>query len=66
VVICLEQGASDLHYCAADAIATPVISCFIKVQIHLAFLALAYPGCHGKEVVKCVSVLVVRMKHSVW
>jgi len=33
----------------------PIISCFIKIQIGLTFLVLAYPG-PGKEVVKQVSV----------
>jgi len=34
----------------------PVISCFIKLQNGLTFLALAYPGCPGKEAVKRVYV----------
>jgi len=34
-----------------------ITSCFIKVQIGLTFLVLAYPGCPGKEAVKWVSVL---------
>jgi len=33
----------------------PIISCFIKIQIDLTFLVLAYPSCHGKEPVKRVS-----------
>ena len=32
-----------------------VISCFIKIQIVLTFLVLAYPGCPGKEAIKRVS-----------
>ena len=34
----------------------PVISCFIKIQIALTFLVLAYPGCPGKEAVKWLLV----------
>jgi len=37
----------------------PIISCFIKIQIGLAFLvpaSAAYPGCPGKDAVKRVSV----------
>jgi len=33
----------------------PIIFCFIKVQVSLAFLMLAYPGCGGKEGIKQVS-----------
>jgi len=36
----------------------PIISCFIKIQIGLTFLVLAYPGCSRKEAVKQVSVSV--------
>jgi len=34
----------------------PVISCFIKIQMGLTFLVLAYPGCPRKEAVKQASV----------
>jgi len=34
----------------------PIISCFIKIQISLTFLMLAYSGCRGKEAIKRVSV----------
>ena len=40
----------------ADAIAHPIISCFIKIQIGLTFLVPAYPGCPGKEAIKWASV----------
>jgi len=30
----------------------PIIYCFIKIEIGLTFLMLAYPGCPGKEAVK--------------
>jgi len=33
----------------------PIISCFIKIQLGLSFLVLAYPGCPGKETIKRVS-----------
>jgi len=33
-----------------------IISCFIKIQIALAFLMSTYPGCPGKEDIKLVSV----------
>ena len=34
----------------------PIISCFVKIKISLAFLVPAYPGCPGKEAVKRVSL----------
>ena len=34
-----------ITYGPADATATPVISCFIKIHIGLTFLVPAYPGC---------------------
>jgi len=44
----------------------PIISCFIKIPIHLTFLVPVYPGCPGKEAVKWVSalILVVIEDHS--
>ena len=33
------------------------MSCFIKIQIGLTYLVLAYPGCPGKEAIKWVSVI---------
>jgi len=38
----------------ADATATPIISCFMKIQIGLTFLVPAYPGCLGKVAIKRV------------
>jgi len=46
-VICLEQGANDLH----------MIQLMPLPPHHLLFLMPAYPGCHGKEAIKQVSVL---------
>jgi len=34
----------------------PITSCFIKIQIGLTFLVLAYPDCPGKEAIKWVPV----------
>ena len=55
MVICLQQGANDLHmvqlmacYCHA------IISCFIKIQI-----GLIYPGCCGKMAIKRVFVVAI-------
>jgi len=31
--------------------APPIISCFIKIQIGITFLVLAYPDCPGKEAI---------------
>jgi len=42
---------------SADATATPIISCFIKIQIGLTFLVPAYPGCSGKEAGVCLVCL---------
>jgi len=64
--ICLERGA----YGPADATATRIISCFIKIKIHIGlnFLMLAYPGCLGKEAVKSGVYLSVHLYivKSVW
>jgi len=36
--------------------------CFIKIQIGLTLLVLAYPGCPGKDAVKWVAVrMIVRI-----
>jgi len=53
--ICLGRGANDLHMDGpADATATPIMSCFIKMQNGFAFLLQSYPGCLGKRAVKWV------------
>jgi len=51
MVICLQQGANDLHIIQLMPLPI-VISCFIKIQIGLTFLVPAYSGCPGKEAVK--------------
>jgi len=43
----------------------PIISCFIEIHIGLTFLVPAYPGCPGKQAVKQVSVVVVKVITSV-
>jgi len=48
MVICLERGANNLHMVWL----MPLPPCFIKIQIGLTFLVLAYPGCPGKEAIK--------------
>jgi len=53
VDICLERCANDLHMVQLMPL-PPIISCFIKIQIGLTFLVPAYPGCPGKEALKCV------------
>jgi len=55
VVICLEQGANDLHMLQLMPL-PPVISCVIKIQIGLTFLVLTYPDCPGKKAIKWVFV----------
>ena len=58
MVVCLEQGANDLHYGPADATATPSSLASAKSR-----MVPAYPGCPGKKAVKqlcmCVSVVTV-------
>jgi len=39
-MICIWSSLCHCH---------PIISFFIKIQIGLTFLVLAYPGCHGKR-----------------
>jgi len=64
MVICLEQGASDLHMVQLMLL-PPIISCFIKIQTGFTFLVLAYSGGPGKEAIKRVSVLKVKIiSHS--
>jgi len=46
-MICIWSSGCHCH---------PVISCFIKIQVGLTFLLLAYPGCPRKEAVKQASV----------
>jgi len=45
MVICLEQGANDLHKVYCHLIA----SCSIKIQIGFIFIVPAYPGVSGKR-----------------
>jgi len=64
MVICLEQCANDLHMVQRMPL-SPIISCFIKIPIGFTFLVLAYSGGPGKEAVKRVSVLKVKIiSHS--
>jgi len=47
MVICVQQGANDLHMVQLMPYYQPIISCFVKIQAGLAFLVPAYPGCPG-------------------
>jgi len=40
----------------------PIISCVIRVQNHLTFLVLAYPGCPGKEATKRGFIVTKKLK----
>ena len=51
MVICLEQGANELHMVQLMPM-PPIFSCFIKIQIVLTFLVPANLGRRGKEVVR--------------
>jgi len=53
--LCLPQGANDLHMVQLMH-CHPVLSSFIKIQIGLAFLMAAYPGCPETEDVKRLPV----------
>ena len=53
MVISPEQDANAMPM--VQLMPLPPHSCFIKIQIGLTFLLPAYPGCHGKEVVKRMS-----------
>ena len=48
VVICLQLGANDLYMVQLMPL-SPIISCFIKIEIGLTSLVVAYPGCPGKR-----------------
>jgi len=54
----MEQDANNL-YIVQLMPCHPIISYFIKIQIGLTFLVLAYSDCPGKEAVKLVSVCLV-------
>ena len=56
MVACMERGANGFACGPADATATPVISCFIKIQISLTFLMPHYPDCPGKEAIEHLTV----------
>ena len=47
---------SEVHMICLWSTVTPIISCFIKIQVGLTFRLPAYPCCPGKEAVKQVSV----------
>jgi len=51
----MEQCANDLHMAQLMPL-PPTISCFIKIQIGLTFLVLAYPGSPGKEARICANI----------
>ena len=56
MVICLEQGANDLHIVQLMPL-VPHHLLLIKIQNDLNFLVQAYPDCPGKEAIKWVSVV---------
>jgi len=63
MVISLERDANDLiAFQLMPLPPHPIVSCFIKIQIGLTFMLLAYPGCHGKEAVKWVSVCLSQLQ----
>jgi len=41
---------NDLHMVQLMPV-LPIISCFLKIQVGITFLVLAYPDCPGKEAV---------------
>jgi len=43
----------------------PIVSCFIKIQIGLTLLVLAYPGCPGEEAVKWLPVCLTYLHKNV-
>jgi len=51
MVICLGQGADELHIVQLMPL-PPIISCFIKIWNGSAVLVPAYPGCPGKKAIK--------------
>jgi len=55
MVVCLEQGAKDLHMAQLMSL---TVSCFSKIQIGLTFLVPAHLGSLGKRAVKRVCVCV--------
>jgi len=55
MIICLQWGANDLHMVQLMQCHS-IIPSFIKIQIDLTFLVMAYPGCPGEEAVKWVFI----------
>ena len=49
MIICLEQGANDLHIVQLMPL-PPHHLWLTKIQIHVAFLVAAYPGCSHKGI----------------
>jgi len=59
----MSQSANDLHGPTVQPMPLPlIISCFIKIQIGLTFLVLAYTGRPEKGAVKRVSVYLDHIK----
>jgi len=63
MVICLKQGAKDLHMVQLMPLPPSHLMlrqnldcCRLKIQIGSTFVAVAYPDYPGKEAVKWVSV----------
>ena len=54
MVICLGQGANDLHMVQATAILSS-LACFIKMQIGVTFLVPAYP--EKRPLNECLSTI---------
>ena len=53
--ICLDRGADVCIWPSwCHCIKNPIVSGLIKKQTGFPFLVLAYPGCPGKEAIKCV------------
>ena len=64
MVICLEQGANDLHM--VQLMPLPPHHLFIKIQVGLTSAVPAYPGCPGKKAIKQMECLSVCQEQQRW
>jgi len=59
MVICLEQGANDLHMAQMMPLSPP--SSLASLKSGMTFLVPDYPGCPGKEAVQRESVCITKL-----
>jgi len=64
MVICLEQGANDLHM--VQLMPLPPHHLFIEIQVGFTSVVPAYTGCPGKKAIKQLGCLSVCQEQQHW